>query len=229
MTCRNIIAIGVAEWLSLSTRCRYSGVLATWVFYIDAGQRVTRRPLSQPIQSALAAGAGPVRDGGGFPRPAEPPASRIPNRMVWCNSGMKRTIAAVAVPIALLLASCSSNEHDTTETPEATAQDSGVLGIVVPGSATPNDAINTPGSAGFVVDGMTFEEATQWMGQRLPTDETVDGMELCAAERVGTIHQWVWVGEQTTDGWPMLSVRVMDSADAPEILVSSVPDDPAGC
>lgn len=113
----------------------------------------------------------------------------------------------------------------TTTTPVAAPAeviDSGIHGIVVPGSAVNRDQIGE--SVTFDLPRMGFEEAAQWMGAHLPVDSAVDGMNPCGANRSEVGHSWYWGGVAEE---PMLSVTVFDQS-PPQVMIHNGID-PVGC
>ena len=148
---------------------------------------------------------------------------------------MKRTLFALLIVAAAgASAACSSGDTTTSAEPTSAAasaetQDAGFFGLVVPGSAVAQ-AANVPDSeASFDAAGMSFDEASEWMGVHLPTEGQVNGLAFCSAERLDGIgHSWYWAGAETEEGTPMVTVRVSDQ-DQPVIAFDYNPADVGGC
>ncbi|MGR6579246.1 excalibur calcium-binding domain-containing protein [Rhodococcus qingshengii] len=109
----------------------------------------------------------------------------------------------------------------------AETQDSGMYGILVPGTATNRNQLSS-NSVSFDLPGMDLDEAAKWMGSHLPVDAEVNGMRPCDAQRFDDLHQWFWAGEVTASGVDMFSVSVLNTTPA-SVLIKYSPTDPGGC
>lgn len=109
----------------------------------------------------------------------------------------------------------------------AETQDSGMFGILVPGSAN-NRTQQGSNTVSFDLPGMTFDEAAEWMGTHLPVDAKVNGMRPCDVQRFVGLHEWFWAGEVTASGVDMFAVSVLDTT-PPSVVIKNSPSDPAGC
>jgi hypothetical protein len=106
-------------------------------------------------------------------------------------------------------------------------QDSGMFGILVPGSAN-NRTQQGSNTVSFDLAGMDFNEAAKWMGAHLPVDAEVNGMRPCDVQRFDGLHEWFWAGEVMASGVDMFAVSVLDTT-PPSVVIKNSPSDPAGC
>ncbi|GAA3192176.1 hypothetical protein GCM10020255_092080 [Rhodococcus baikonurensis] len=111
--------------------------------------------------------------------------------------------------------------------PVEETQDSGMNGILVPGTARNRKQISS-NSVSFDLSGMDLDDAAKWMGSRLPVNSDVDGMKPCDVRRFDDLYEWFWAGEVTASGVDMFSVAVLNTTPV-SVVIRNAPSEPAGC
>ena len=143
---------------------------------------------------------------------------------------MKRLLVGVCCTASLVASGSDTHAADpavvgSDEVPMAAVVDTGIAGVVMPPEAI---AIGEPtaSTAAYDLPGWQFEDATKWIGDRLPPKQIEELQLRTAQAQPNSSFEWCW---QSPDRpFEVLLVSVFPS-DPVNVVVADTDDNPAGC